>query len=52
MTVGDSMTEPIDPGVVTSTAGAMLKAAREKRGLHIAALAASMSRSISASVNA
>jgi cytoskeleton protein RodZ len=48
MTVGASMTEPIDnakaidTGAVTSTAGAMLKAAREKRGLHIAALAASI----------
>jgi cytoskeleton protein RodZ len=42
MTVGASMTEPIDNGAATSTAGAMLKAAREKRGLHIAALAASI----------
>jgi cytoskeleton protein RodZ len=48
MTVGDSMSEPtgdasvIDSGAVGATAGAMLKAAREKRGLHIAALAASI----------
>ena len=42
MTVGASMTEPIDTGASGSTAGAMLKAAREKRGLHIAALAASI----------
>jgi cytoskeleton protein RodZ len=42
------MTEPIDDakvidsGTVGATAGAMLKAAREKRGLHIAALAAAI----------
>lgn len=42
------MTEPIDDakamdsGSVGATAGAMLKSAREKRGLHIAALAASI----------
>jgi cytoskeleton protein RodZ len=48
MTVGDSMSEPIgdaavvDTGAGNATAGAMLKAAREKRGLHIAALAASI----------
>jgi cytoskeleton protein RodZ len=42
------MTEPIDDAKVidasasTSTAGAMLKSAREKRGLHIAALAAAI----------
>ena len=45
MTVGDSMSDAIgDATVVDSaaTAGAMLRAAREKRGLHIAALAASI----------
>ena len=48
MTVGESMSDAnsgaaaIDPGAVHATAGAMLKAAREKRGLHIAALAASI----------
>jgi cytoskeleton protein RodZ len=42
------MTDPIDDakvidsGTVGATAGAMLKAAREKRGLHIAALAAAI----------
>lgn len=45
MTVGDSMTEPISDATVidsAATAGAMLRTAREKRGLHIAALAASI----------
>ena len=45
MTVGDSMSDAIgDATVVDSaaTAGAMLRSAREKRGLHIAALAASI----------
>ncbi len=45
MTVGDSMSEPISDATVidgAATAGAMLKSAREKRGLHIAALAASI----------
>jgi cytoskeleton protein RodZ len=48
MTVGASMNEPIsdarviDSGAGTATAGTMLKAAREKRGLHIAALSASI----------
>jgi cytoskeleton protein RodZ len=48
MTMDVSMSESIDEanvidsGGVTATAGAMLKAAREKRGLHIAALAASI----------
>ena len=48
MTVGESMSDAksdaavTDTGAVHSTAGAMLKAAREKRGLHIAALAASI----------
>jgi cytoskeleton protein RodZ len=48
MTVGASMNEPIsdarviDTGTGTATAGTMLKAAREKRGLHIAALSASI----------
>jgi cytoskeleton protein RodZ len=45
MTVGDSMSEPIvDATIIDSaaTAGAMLRSAREKRGLHIAALAASI----------
>ena len=45
MTVGDSMSDANgDATVVDSaaTAGAMLRSAREKRGLHIAALAASI----------
>ncbi len=45
MTVGDSMSDAIDDATVIdsgATAGAMLKAAREKRGLHIAALSASI----------
>jgi cytoskeleton protein RodZ len=45
MTVGDSMSDAIDNAAVidaAATAGAMLKSAREKRGLHIAALAASI----------
>jgi cytoskeleton protein RodZ len=45
MTVGASMTDPIgDAKVIDSsaTAGAMLKSAREKRGLHIAALSAAI----------
>jgi cytoskeleton protein RodZ len=45
MTAGDSMSEPIvDATVIDSaaTAGTMLRTAREKRGLHIAALAASI----------
>mgnify|MGYP006367194383 CR=1 FL=1 len=45
MTVGDSMSEPISDATVidgAATAGAMLRSAREKRGLHIAALAASI----------
>jgi cytoskeleton protein RodZ len=45
MTVGVSMSDPIDDAKVmdgSATAGAMLKSAREKRGLHIAALAASI----------
>jgi cytoskeleton protein RodZ len=47
MTGGDSMTDdaaaPIGTaGLDPATAGAMLRAAREKRGLHIAALAASI----------
>jgi cytoskeleton protein RodZ len=45
MTVGDSMSDAISDATVidgAATAGAMLKLAREKRGLHIAALAASI----------
>jgi cytoskeleton protein RodZ len=45
MTVGDSMSDANDDATVidgAATAGAMLKSAREKRGLHIAALAASI----------
>jgi cytoskeleton protein RodZ len=45
MTVGDSMSDAIDDATVidgAATAGAMLRSAREKRGLHIAALAASI----------
>jgi cytoskeleton protein RodZ len=45
MTVGDSMSDAISDATVidsAATAGAMLKTAREKRGLHIAALAASI----------
>ena len=45
MTVDDSMSEPIEDATVidsAATAGAMLRTAREKRGLHIAALAASI----------
>jgi cytoskeleton protein RodZ len=45
MTVGDSMSDAISEATVidtTATAGAMLRSAREKRGLHIAALAASI----------
>ncbi len=45
MTVGDSMNDAISGATMTdgaATAGAMLKSAREKRGLHIAALAASI----------
>lgn len=45
MTVDDSMSEPIEDATVIdsgATAGAMLRTAREKRGLHIAALAASI----------
>jgi cytoskeleton protein RodZ len=48
MTVGESMSDAdgiaaaIDTSAVGATAGAMLKSAREKRGLHIAALAASI----------
>jgi cytoskeleton protein RodZ len=45
MTVGNSMSESIVEATIidsAATAGAMLKSAREKRGLHIAALAASI----------